>query len=82
MYQIKYPHWSEVYFAAVVGPLMVQYYHATAKVEGWCHLCDRWSSFEWTETEAKQAVQHHLFQYHSPLPKPESNDKLPPPGRR
>lgn len=59
---------------------MVRYYVPTSKLECVCHVC-RWADFYWTEAECKTALRAHIWQEHSPIPKPDSNDRLPSPGR-
>lgn len=74
------PDHRELHFS-LTGPLKFHYFHEGAKLEGWCHHC-RWSCFEWTEPEAKAVLLRHIWDAHSPQPKPQSNNLLPPPGRR
>ena len=74
------PNPYEIHFD-LIGPLQIIYYHPKSKVEGVCHLCGSPVRFEWTVDECKQSILRHIWDWHSDQPKPQSNDKLPMPGR-
>jgi hypothetical protein len=79
LHRRQLPDHRDLYFAPVIGPLMIRYSHPSSKLEAVCHRC-RWAWFEWTEFECKTALQEHLWKAHDPHQDPASKDRLPPPG--
>ena len=69
------PDHRTTFFSPIVGPLKVRYYFTAAKLDAQCHRCS-WTFFKSTEPAAKAALLEHLWEAHSEIPKPRSNNTL------